>query len=223
MVVMKDLSALELLTTTRTVRKRLDLERPVDLQLIRRCIEIAIQAPSASNSQPWHFVVVQDPGQRAELAKIYRRAFKVYRDLPVSVHALAEQSQGEQKQQMERIVDSATFLAENLERVPTLVIPCFEGRVDLAVPGLAQVMQATSYASILPAAWSFMLAGRLFGLGCALTTMHLLYERETAEVLGIPYERVSQACLLAVAHAKGEDFKPAPRKPVDEIIHVDDW
>ena len=168
-------------------------------------------------------MIVQDPGQRLELAKIYRKAFEVYRDLPVSVHAAAEKSHGVQREQFERIVDSASYLAENLERVPVLVIPCFEGRVDLAVPGLSQVMQATSYASIMPAAWSFMLAGRLFGLGSALTTMHLLREQETAQVLGIPYERVSQACLLAVAHTKGESFKPAPRKPVDEVIHVDDW
>lgn len=220
---MTTLSSLDLLTTTRTVRKRLDLERPVDFELIRRCIDVALQAPSASNSQPWHFMVVQDPGQRLEIAKIYRRAFKIYRDAPNSVHAAAEQSHGKQKQQFERIVDSATYLAENLERVPALVIPCFEGRVDLAIPAVAQAMQATAYASIMPAAWSFMLAGRLFKLGCALTTMHLLYERETAQVLGIPHERISQACLLAVAHTKGETFKPAPRKPVDEVIHVDDW
>ncbi len=220
---MLELSNLELLTTTRTVRKRLDFERPVELSVIQRCLEIAVQAPSASNMQPWHFMVVKDEGQRREIAKIYRKAFKSYKDLPVSVHAIAEQSRGEKKQQMERIVDSAAYLAENLERVPVLVIPCFEGRVDMAIPGVAQCMQATSYASIMPAAWSFMLAGRMFGLGCALTTMHLLYEREAAEVLGIPYERVSQAALLAVAYSKGDKFKPAPRKAVSELIHIDDW
>jgi nitroreductase len=213
----------ELLTTTRTVRKRLDLSRPVALDLIRECLEIALQAPSGSNAQGWHFVVVQDEGQKHELARIYRKAFHTYRALPQSAHALAEVAEGDDKPRMERVVDSAEYLAENLERVPTLLIPCFEGRVDVLPPPVANAAQASAFASIYPAAWSFILAARSRGLGCALTTVHLLREREAAEVLGIPYARVTQAGLVAVGYYTGSGFKPAPRKPLDSLLHLDDW
>lgn len=213
----------ELLTTTRTVRKRLDFERPVPLALIRECLEIALQAPTASNAQTWHFIVVQDAAQKAALAVLYRKAFAVYRHLPISVHALAQTSRGDRQAQMNRVADSAEYLAENLERVPVLIIPCVEGRYDTLVPPLANVAQASAFASIYPATWSFALAGRTRGLGCALTTMHLLREREAATILGIPYADITQTALLAVGYAKGDHFRPAPRKPLDDILHLDDW
>jgi nitroreductase len=213
----------ELLTTTRTVRKRLDLERPVPLSLIRECLEIALQAPTASNAQTWHFMVVQDPGQKAALAELYRKAFAVYRHLPISVHALAQASRGPQQALMNRVADSAGYLAENLERVPVLIIPCMEGRCDRLAPPFANVAQASAFASIYPAAWSFALAGRTRGLGCALTTMHLLHEREAATILGIPYDDITQTALLAVGYTTGNHFRPAPRKPLDDILHLDDW
>lgn len=213
----------ELLTTTRTVRKRLDLERPVDLEIVRECLQIALQAPTASNSQPWHFVVVENAEQRALLGALYKKAFAFYRTLPMSAHAAARASQGEHKAQMERIADSADYLAEHMHRVPLLVIPCFEGRVDSMPPPFAQVAHASAYASIFPAVWSLILAGRTRGLGMALTTVHLVHEREAAEILGIAYDRVSQACLLGVGHTIGSEFRPAPRKPLDSVLHLDDW
>mgnify|MGYP000392139632 FL=1 len=205
-----------LLTTTRSVRKRLDLSRPVPLDVIERCIEIAIQAPTGSNAQNWHFVVVTDASKRKQLADLYRQAFELYRELNQNAPQLQEGDP--RREQTLRIVDSATYLAEHLHEVPVHIIPCVEGRAEHG----PVVMQASLYGSILPAAWSLMLALRARGLGSAWTTLHLMYEKEAAALLGIP-EHVTQTALLPVAYFKGEDFKPAKRLPVRRFISLNQW
>lgn len=214
---MMDLATVDhLLTTTRSVRKRLDLSRPVPLDVIERCIEIAIQAPTGSNAQNWHFLVVTDAGKRQRLAELYRRAFDAYRTMNTDAPQLQEGDP--RREQTLRIVDSASYLAEHLHEVPVHIVPCVLGRVEHG----PVVMQASLYGSILPATWSLMLALRSRGLGSAWTTLHLVYEKEAAEVLGIP-EHVTQAALLPVAYYKGSDFKPAKRLPVRQFISLDRW
>ncbi len=205
-----------LLTTTRSVRKRLDLRRPVPLDVIEKCIEIAIQAPTGSNAQNWHFVVVTDADKRRALADLYRRAFTAYREMNTDAPQLRPGDP--RREQTLRIVDSASYLAEHLHEVPVHIIPCVEGRVEHG----PLVMQASLYGSILPATWSLMLALRARGIGSAWTTLHLVYEREAAAVLGIP-EHVTQAALLPVAYFTGEDFKPAKRLPVRRFISLNRW
>jgi len=206
-----------LLTTTRSVRRRLDLTRPVDPELIERCIEVALQAPTGSNSQGWHFVIVTDPGKRAGLATLYRRAFDAYLNGPPAMRpALA--ADDPRAAQLPRIVDSATYLAEHLHEVPVLVVACVDGRVENAGP----LAQASVYGSILPAVWSLMLALRARGVGSAWTTLHIMYEREAAELLGIPGD-VTQVALLPVAHFRGSDFKPASRLPARGRTYWDAW
>ncbi|HEY4003215.1 MAG TPA: nitroreductase family protein [Candidatus Xenobia bacterium] len=197
-----------LLTTTRSVRKRLDLSRPVPPELIEKCIEIALQAPSGSNRQGWTFMVVTDIPRKQGLAELYRKAFSEY----------AQKYQGDQPPEVTRLVDSATWLADRMEQVPAMVIPCIEGRVEHGT----QEQQAALYGSILPAAWSFMLAARARGLGAAWTTLHLVYEKEAANLLNIP-SKVTQACLLPVAFYTGTDFKPAARKPARELTYWNSW
>lgn len=208
----------ELLTTTRSVRKRLDLERPVDQETIRECLQIAIQAPAASNMQHWSFVVVTDPAKRAALAGIYKRAWDIYLTLPVAAPNLSFPNAVHQAMQS-RVTDSAQYLADHLHEVPVFVIPCFMGRIE-AEP---LVMQSASWGTICPAAWSFMLAARARGLGSAWTCLHLLFEEEAAQVLGIPYAEVTQACLIPVAHTKGANFKPAWREPLESVVHWNAW
>jgi len=204
-----DLAATDqLLSTTRSVRRRLDLERPVEREVILDCLRLAQQAPTGSNSQGWRFVVVTDPELRAGLAEIYRDASAAY---------FAGQDGGGESQ-TDRVRRSALHLRDNLQRVPVHVIPCILGRVD----GKPNSVAAGFYGSILPAAWSFMLALRARGLGSAWTTLHLLQESRAAELLGIP-EGVSQVALLPVAYTVGTDFKPAARPPVEEIVHFDRW
>jgi len=219
-----ELSVEELLTTTRAVRKRLDLERSVPVELLRECIEIASQAPTGGNTQGWHFVVVQDEARRAALADLYRRAWKIYEESPGSVFDLfKKEPPSPRKDQLGRVCDSADYLVENLHLVPVHVIPCINGRVERMVGKFASVGLASIYGSILPATWSFMLAARERGLGTAWTTCHLMHEDEAAEILGIPYDQITQVALIATAYSKGTQFKKSLRKPLDDILHIDQW
>ncbi len=208
----------EMLTTTRAVRKRLDLTRPVEPAVLDECLEIALQAPSGSNAQRWHFVVVTDAGKRAQLAELYRRAFDAYREMPIAAGNLF-QDDPQRAPQQRRVMDSAQYLADHLHEVPVHVIPCLEGRP----PQNGFIPSVSMWGSILPAAWSFMLAARARGLGTSWTTLHLVYEREAASVLGIPYDEVSQCLLIPTAYTRGTDFKPARRKPLEEVLHYDHW
>ena len=211
----------ELLSTTRAVRRRLDFDRPLDLALVRECLQLAIQAPSGSNAQGWHFVVVTDPAVKLALGDIYRKGWAIY-SRPFRDRLLPQGKPRAEQTPAERVASSAAYLAENMHRAPVLLIPCINGRVENA-KRFPAMEQASHYGSILPAAWSFMLAARARGLGTSWTTLHLMFEAEAAAVLGIPYESVSQVALIPVAHALGEAFRPAPRKPLDGILHIDHW
>lgn len=206
-----------LLTTTRSVRRRLDFSRPVDPAVIKRCIAIALQAPTGSNMQGWHFVVVTDPEKRRGLGALYSQAFEMYRNAPPSVRSPIPETDP-RFAQTQRIIDSASYLADRLHEAPVLVIACIEGRVENA----GVLAQASLYGSILPAVWSFMLALRARGLGSAWTTLHLMFEREAAALLHIP-DSVTQVALLPVAAFTGTDFKPAKRLPPEDRTHWNEW
>jgi nitroreductase len=199
----------ELLTTTRAVRRRLDLDRAVPRELILECIGIAQQAPTGGNSQGWGFVVVTDADKRAALAELYRRTADAY------LSAAGDRATDDQSQ---RVYGSAVHLAEVLHRVPVHVIPVIQGRVD----ALPNMMAAGAYGSIIPAAWSFMLAARARGLGTAWTTLHLPHEKDAAELLGIP-DDYTQVALIPTAYYTGDTFSPAARPPADTITHWDTW
>lgn len=208
----------ELLTTTRSVRKRLDLTRPVERQLIQECLEIALQAPSASNVQNWHFVIVTDVEKRKALADLYRKGWNAYRR-SASYVARLQVPDVERSETQKKVASSSEYLAEHLHEVPVHVIPCISGRTD----GLLANAQAARWGSIIQAGWSFMLAARARGLGTVWTTLHLPHEEEAAEVLGIPYDRIMQAALIPLAYTKGTEFKPAPRASLDSIVHWEGW
>lgn len=183
-----------------------------------------MQAPTGGNTQGWHFVVVQDQGHRTALADLYRRAWKIYKKSPGSVFDLFEKEPSSpRKDQLGRVCESADYLVENLDRVPVHVIPCINGRVERMTGNFASVGLASVYGSILPATWSFMLAARQRGLGTAWTTCHLMHENEAAEILGIPYDEVTQVALIATAYSKGTQFKKSLRKPIDDVLHIDRW
>ena len=210
-------SADHLLTTTRSVRKRLDFTRPVERAVIERCIEIATQAPTGANRQGWHFLVVTDAEKRMALAELYRQGWAVYTRARAPQAQLTP-AQAERMARLERVRDSANYLAEHLHEAPALIIPCIEGRVETA----GASAQAGLYGSIMPAAWSLMLALRARGLGSAWTSIHLMHEQEAAALLGIP-NNITQAALLPVAYFKGDDFKPAHRTPARDVTHWDQW
>jgi nitroreductase len=209
-----DLSSGQLLTTTRTVRKRLDLERPVSRELIRELIDIAVQAPSGSNGQTWHWLVITDPDKRAAIGEYYRQSLQKYFADRDAAETVADDPRRTAVQQ--RVRNSSAYLGEHMGDVPVLVIPCIEAAT------LPQGNQAGLWGSILPAAWSYMLAARSRGLGTAWTTLHLKYEHEISELLNLP-DNLRQAVLIPTAYSIGTDVKPAPRKPLDEILHFDNW
>jgi nitroreductase len=206
-----------LLTTTRSVRKRLDFSRPVPTEIIERCIEIATQAPSGSNRQGWRFLVVTEAIKRKAIGQYYLKSYLEY--ARTAVKAVPDPGQtGPSAQQQQRVATSATYLAQRMGEAPVMIIPCIEGRIDSPSSAAA----AGLYGSILPAAWSLMLALRARGLGSAWTTLHLVYEKEIATLLNIP-PHVTQAALLPVAYFSGDDFKPAERLPSQELTYWNGW
>jgi nitroreductase len=216
-VTVLDLSPDELLSTTRSVRLRLDLTRLVERSLIEECLDLAEQAPSGGNQQGWSFVVVTEADKRRALGKLYKQGWDAY--LQAIAARVATEAPAMPSRDVLRVYRSAQHLADHMGDVPVLVVPCISGRTDGA--GIAE--QASQWGSILPAVWSFMLAARARGLGTCWTTLHLPHEREAAEVLGIPYDEVMQAALIPVAHTIGEEFHPGPRRPLDTMVHWDEW
>jgi nitroreductase len=201
-----DLTPDELLSTTRAVRKRLDLTRPVEREQLEQCLDLAFQAPTGGDLQGWHFVLVTDSGRKKSLADLYRQSKK-------------ENDPATTEPEHQRTMDASAYLAAHLHEVPVLVIPCIEGRTE----NKPFLQQAVTWSSILPATWSFMLAARARGLGTAWTSLHLAYEREAAAILGIPYEQIMQAALIPVAYTIGTDFKPGPRTPANKRVHWESW
>ncbi|MGZ4585563.1 MAG: nitroreductase family protein [Mycobacterium sp.] len=199
----------ELLTTTRSVRKRLDLNRPVGREVILECIRLAMQAPTASNTQDWRWLVITDSDKRAAIAEIYRS---------VGAEYLAYAAKDTSDPQTQRVYASALSLTDTLGKVPVHVIPCLANRIDNS----SLLTAASAWASIIPAGWSFMLALRSRGLGSVWTTMHLAKEREVAELLGIP-DTVTQAALFPVAYTIGTDFRRAARPPAETVTFWDSW
>ncbi len=215
---MLDLTPDELLTTTRTVRRRLDLQRPLDRALIEQCLAVAVQAPTGGNRQDWAFVVVTEAERKAAMADVYRRAWDRY----VEQGVLAPPSRPDdptERRQARRIGRSARHLVDHLHDVPAIVVACHHGRFD----GRPAVVQASMYGSVLPAVWSFMLAARARGLGAAWTTIHLFYEEEFAQILGIPYAEVTQVAMVPLAHSVGVDFRPGRRAPVEDVLFWEAW
>ena len=199
----------EVLTTTRAVRKRLDLTRPVGRDVILECLRVAMQAPTASNAQDWRWLVITDADKRAAIAEIYRS---------IGVEYLAHAAATESDPQTRRVYRSALSLTETLAQVPVHVIPCLQRRFD----GNDLLVASSAWASIIPAGWSFLLALRSRGLGSVWTTMHLAKEQEVAQLLGIP-ATVTQAALFPVAYTMGADFRPAVRPPAETITFWDSW
>ena len=210
-----NLSNDELLTTTRSVRKRLDFDKPVPREVLMECLELALQAPTGSNAQGWQWVFVDDPAKKKALADIYRANATPYLDAEKPEYGdIRDQQTG-------AVMSSAKYLNQHFEEAPVLMIPCLEGRPDGAPAG----MSASYWGSLLPAVWSFMLALRSRGLGSAWTTLHLIGEgeKQAAEVIGIPFDKYAQGGLFPIAYTKGTEFKLANRLPAEQLTHWNTW
>lgn len=214
------LDADQLLTTTRAVRKRLDFSRSVEDSVIRECVEIAMQSPSGSNNMTMQFVVVRDEAKRKAIGEVYRQCYEIYKSLDGIYIGSIEKGSDVENAQQSRSASSADFLGVHMGDAPALVLACNVGSRVESAPAM---MAASMMGNVLPAMWSFMLAARARGLGTAWTTVHLMMEQQVADILGIPFENVQQACLSPLAYTLGTDFKPAARPDADSIIHWDTW
>ena len=211
-----NLSVDEVLTTTRSVRKRLDFDKPVGREVLMECLDLALQAPTGSNSQGWQWVFVEDAEKKKAIGDIYLANARGYLSAPGAEYADGD-TRGER---MGKVRDSATYLAEHMHEAPVLMIPCIQGREDQTPLG-----GVSFWASLFPAVWSFCLALRSRGLGSCWTTLHLLRdgEKQAAEVLGIPYDNYSQGGLFPIAYTKGTDFRRAKRLPAEQLTHWNAW
>jgi nitroreductase len=207
----------DVLTITRAVRKRLDFSKPVERQVIEECLTAAQQAPNGGNLQTWGFVVITNGAKRAALANLYRKGFDTFVSRPIA--AAMGYGQPNASPAQRRVMASIDYLVENLHRAPVCIIPCIAPRAE----GLPTALQHAIYGSIMPAAWSFMLAARARGLGTCWTIFHLYHEEEAANLLGIPYEDVMHVALIPVAHVPGTKFRPGSRQPVQTMIHWEIW
>ncbi|MER5547960.1 nitroreductase family protein [Streptomyces sp. NPDC002589] len=205
------LSCEELLTTTRSVRRGLDLARAVDAELVEDCLRVALQAPNGNNRQNWRWILLTDPQVRADVAEVYRAAF-------YDRNAAALERLDELPEETRSVLTAARGLADRLHQVPVLVIPCLE----LADGRLPEGNQAGLWASLLPAAWSYALAARSRGLVTAWTAVHLDREREVADLLDLP-STVRQGALLPTAYPLRATFRPGPRLPLKDVLHHDGW
>lgn len=200
------------LSTTRSVRRKLDLDRPVEPEVLTECLRLAIQAPTPGNVQNWRWMVIRDQGKKDAIGALFKQVGNAYLD-----ERIAEAGPAVNNPAIARNLASGRHLIDVIERVPVLVIPCLKGR-----PNPGNGTTAAFYGGIFPAVWSFQLALRSRGLGSTLTTYHLSREAEAAEILGIPSD-VTQVGLLPVAYTTTTTFKPAPRTPVEDVIYYDTW
>ncbi|TDE10100.1 nitroreductase family protein [Jiangella asiatica] len=201
-----------LLSTTRAVRRKLDLDREVEPEVIAQCLRLAVQAPTPGPSQSWRWLVVRDQETRGRIAELFREVGAQYmRDRIAVAGAAANEAP------MKRILESGQHLVDIIDRVPVLVIPCVVGR-----PTGRNAADSVFYGGIFPAVWSFQLALRSRGLGSTLTSYHLEREEQAARILGIP-DGVTQVGLLPVAYTTSQDFKPGTRQPVEELSYLDRW
>lgn len=206
----------ELLTTTRSVRKALDVDAPADPDVIRDCLRVAMQAPNGSNQQSWRWLVIRDRARRAEIAALYRAAYLQKVGGRLIADLLPEDNPAG------RIMSSTEWLVEHLAEVPLFVIPCYEPSLP-RTEGDESFFAATLYGSIFPAVWNFQLALHSRGYGSCITTLHLERERDVAELLAIPDTYV-QGCLLPVARIRADcTFGQAARRPIDDVVAVDEW
>lgn len=214
-----DLSADHVLRTTRAVRKRLDFDRPVPREVIRECLDIALQAPTGSNRQNWHFVVITDEAQRNAIGDLYRRAIGAAQADVRALTRIDPADADTYEAQTTRVNNSAHWFFDHVQRSPGMLIPCISGRID----GPWRMATASHVGSVIQAAWSFMLAARARNIGSVWTTVHLALEEEAAEILGIPYADVMQVALIPFGYVAGNPFKEAEREPLDLVTHWDRW
>jgi nitroreductase len=200
----------EILATTRSVRRRIDFARSVDAALIYDCIDVAVQAPTGVGDETWRFVVLTQAEKKAQLAAIYRQSFDAF----LTARAAELNAQG---RTLESFSPNYRYLADHMQDFPVLIVVCREGRPPADTAG-----QIAFYGSVIPAAWSLMVALRARRLGSTWTTLHARYEAQTAAIIGMP-ATATAAVLLPVGHMKDATLRRAERTPARQVTYWNAW
>jgi nitroreductase len=196
----------EIIRTTRSMR-RLKPD-PVPNELIRRILEAGVCAPSGGNMQRWRFLVIRDPGIKAIVGALYKRAW----DQQVGPRYRAgDPAPGMSRERFLRLLDAAEYLAAHIQEAPVWIVPCLEGSTPTR----------TSGSSIYPAVQNMLLAARALGLGATLTTLYLQFDKETETALGLP-PGVHTYAILPVGYPMGR-FGPVRRIPLADVVYADRW
>jgi nitroreductase len=224
-----DMGLVEAMTTQRAVRRlRSD---PVDDDIVLRCIELALKAPTGSNGQNWEFVVVKERATKAALAERYRQAWKLYSGVGTWMteqqdngglagalsKAMGTSNEGD-AESMAKILRSVQWQVDHFEELPVLVIPCLRGGKAPYVP-VPAVAATSYYGSIYPSVQNLLLAARAMGLGASLITMPLWAMTSARRTLGLPAS-VQPACIVPLGWPKGR-YGPTTRRAVGDVVHVD--
>ena len=208
---MEDYSAFDdILATTRSVRRRIDFDRPVPPEVLLECIDIAVQAPTGVGPETWRFVVITDDDKKRSIAELYRQAFDDY--MRTRFEELKNSGDAP-----DELSPNYRYLADNLQNFPALILVCREGR-----PPQEHTRQVAFYGSILPAAWSLMLALRTRGLGATWTTLLSSYEKQAAEILEMP-SYITSTVLLPIGYMNGAKLKRATRTAARRVTYWDKW
>lgn len=195
--------------TQRAVR-RLHLD-PVSHEVLIPLLELALKAPTSSDSQDWSWVVVEDRAQKAALAKRWRSLFRI-------VDPLARRAARRDERAL-RAMAPGRWQAERFEDLPVFVVACYRGRVKHRAVGRPQISVASFYGSVFPAVQNLLLACRAVGLGASLQTLPIWDVRSTRRILGLPWD-VRPVCIVPIGWAKGR-YGPTTRPPIGEVVHLD--
>ena len=190
----------EVLSTARSVRRKLDFGRPVEREVLLECIEVAVQAPTGAMGENWRFIVVETPDVKAEIATLYRDVLNeivATRGIPMKPTLAAH--------------------AERMHEMPAMIFVCMEGEPDANFSS-----HVGYYGSILPAAWSLMLALRARNIGTTWTTLLSARQEAVGNILGLP-DNWRQVVMLPVGYTKDAVLRRADRVPAHEITFFNGW
>lgn len=206
-----DMPMAEAMRTQRAVR-RLHLE-PVSMDVLLPLLELSLKAPTSSNTQDWSYMVVQDPAQKAALAKVYRRLFRTFDPI------VERMARGDE--QALRNMRPGQWQAEHFHELPVFVIPCYERNLKHHPVGWPQISVSSFYGSVFPAVQNLLLSCRAVGLGASIQTLPLWNVRAARRILGLP-RKVTPVCIIPIGWARGR-YGPTQRRPIGEVVHVDHY
>lgn len=182
---------------------------PVDDALLLHILELAMKAPTGSNAQNWHFIVVKDREVVAKLGRLNRTAINLGGEMYKRMLG------NRMDEKMLRNEKAVRWQADHFDEIPVVIVACLKG----VVPPWPPVAVTSAYGSIYPAIQNLLLAARAAGLGAALITIPLWSKFLARRVLGLPWN-VTPCAVIPMGWPIGK-YGPTTRRPVGELVSLD--